>query len=219
MQLSFFSTRSERVAGRLLRSACAATLALLLAACSTPRAAVYDFGPGPTQGAAANRMAPLPPVLLAEVDGASALDGTAMLYRLLYADAQQLRPYAQARWSMPPAQLLRLRLRELLGQRRSVLGATDAVPPGTLVLRLELEEFSQLFSTAQDSAALLRLRATLGRSGSPARTLAQTSLVQQQPSATADAPGGVKALAQASDALAAQLDQWLQQAVAAEGAP
>ncbi len=206
-------------AGRLLRAVGAGALALLLGACSTPRSAVYDFGPGPTQATAANRMAPLPTVLLAEMDGASALDGTAMLYRLLYADAQQLRPYAQARWSMPPAQLLRLRLRELLGQRRSLLGATDAVPPGTLVLRLELEEFSQLFGTAQSSSALVRLRATLGRSGSPARVLAQTSLVQQQPSTTADAPGGVKALAQASDALALQLDQWLQQVVAAEVTP
>jgi cholesterol transport system auxiliary component len=120
---------------------------------------------------------------------------------------------------MPPAQLLRQRLRELLGQRRSVLSPMDAVPPGTLVLRLELEEFSQLFSTAQSSAGLVRVRATLGRSGSPARLLAQTSFVQQQSSASADAAGGVKALALATDALLQQLDPWLQQAAAAEAAP
>ena len=199
----------------------AAVLALLLAGCSTsaPRVVVYDFGPGPTQAAAANRMAPLPLVLLTEPEASSALDGTAMWYRLLYADAQQLRPYAQARWSTPPAQLLRLRLRESLGQRRTVLSATDAVPPATLVLRLELEEFSQLFSTAQDSTGLVRVRATLGRSGSPARVLAQTSLVQQRPSATADAAGGVRALTLATEALAQQLDAWLQQASTAEATP
>jgi cholesterol transport system auxiliary component len=193
----------------------------LLSGCAAPasRVAVYDFGPGATQPVPTNRMAPLPALLLADVQAAAALDSTALLYRLAYADARQLRPYAQARWSMPPAQLLRQRLRELLGQRRSVLSATDPVPPGTLVLRLELEEFSHLFSTAQASAGLLRVRATLGRSGMPARLLAQTSFVQQQPSASADAAGGALALAQATDALQPQLEAWLQQVVAAEVAP
>jgi cholesterol transport system auxiliary component len=119
---------------------------------------------------------------------------------------------------MPPAQLLRQRLRELLGQRRSVLAAGDALQPGTLVLRLELEEFSQLFDSTQSSHALLRVRATLGRSGSPARTLAQTSFVLQRPAASVDAAGGVQALGQATDALAVQLDAWLQQAAAADPA-
>lgn len=63
----------------------------------------------------------------------SALDTLPIIYRLGYSDAQQLRPYAQARWSMPPAQLLRQRVRETLGQRRAVLNLADGVlaPPGT----------------------------------------------------------------------------------------
>ena len=189
-----------------------------LSACGTPpqRLAVYDFGPGATAAQPSNRMAPLPPLLLAEVEAASALDGSAVLYRLLYADAQQLRPYAQARWSMPPAQLLRQRMRELLGQRRSVLAPADAVAPGTLSLRLELEEFSQLFSSSHSSSALLRVRATVSRSGSPPKPLGQTSLVVQVPASSADAQGGVQALAQASDALAAQIDAWLQQVASSE---
>jgi cholesterol transport system auxiliary component len=196
----------------------ALVLAAMLSACGTsaPRQTVYDFGPGATAPQPANRMAPLPPLLLAEVETASALDGTAVLYRLVYADAQQLRPYAQARWSMPPAQLLRQRLRELLGQRRSVLAPADAVTPGTLALRLELEEFSQLFDSAHSSAGLVRVRATASRSGNPAKPMAQTSFVVQRPASSADARGGVQALAQASDALALQLDQWLQQLASAE---
>ncbi len=204
-------------------AACARTLAAMLllatlAACSTPaaRLTIYDFGPGATTPQATTRMAPLPPLLLAEVEAASALDSTAMLYRLLYADAQQLRPYAQARWSMPPAQLLRQRLREQLGQRRNVLTPLDAVAPGTLALRVELEEFSQLFDAPASSSALVRVRATLGRSGNPARALAQTVLVLQQPSRSADAAGGARALAQATDALVLQLESWLQQVAAAE---
>lgn len=203
-------------------SSCVVVLVALLSACGTPpasRMAVYDFGPGATAPVASNRMAPLPPVLLADVEAASALDSTALLYRLGYADAQQLRPYAQARWSMTPAQLLRQRLRETLGQRRSVLTSADALAPGSLTLRLELEEFSQLFTAADSSSGLVRVRATLGRSGSsgsPAKLLAQTVFVVQQPSTTADAAGGARALTQATDTLVQQLDTWLQQAGAAE---
>jgi cholesterol transport system auxiliary component len=189
-----------------------------LSACGSPaqRVAVYDFGPGATVPQASDRMAPLPALLLMDVEAASALDGTAVLYRLGYADAQQLRPYAQARWSMPPAQLLRQRLRELLGQRRSVLSPVDAVAPGTMALRLELEEFSQLFDSTQSSAGLVRVRATVSRFGSPPKPLAQTSFVVQRPSTSADAKGGVQALAQASDVLVLQVDQWLQQVASAE---
>jgi cholesterol transport system auxiliary component len=205
--------RAARIAGLLLLTA--------LAACGTPaaRVAVYDFGPGATTPQISKRMAPLPPLLLTEVDAAGVLDGTAVLYRLGYADAQQLRPYAQARWSMTPAQLLRQRLRETLGQRRSVLSPADAAPAGTLVLRLELEEFSQWFASAQSSSGLLRLRATVSRSGNPAKLLAQTGFVVQRPAASADAAGGVQALAQASDALLVELDAWLQQVATAESAP
>jgi cholesterol transport system auxiliary component len=197
-------------------------LVTMLCACSTPSPSrsvvVYDFGPGATQPAMSNRMAPLPPLLLADVEANAALEGTAVLYRLAYADAQQLRPYAQARWAMSPGSLLHLRLRELLGQRRPVLLPTDVAPPGTLVLRLELEEFSHYFASAQSSAGLVRVRATLGRTGSPAKVLAQTSFVVQQPATTADAAGGVRAIAQASDALVGQLDNWVQQVANAEPA-
>jgi cholesterol transport system auxiliary component len=195
----------------------ALTAVLLLTACSTPspRVTVYDFGPGATAPVATNRMAPLPTVVLTDVEAGSALDGTALLYRLGYADAQQLRPYAQARWSMAPAQLLRQRVRETLGQRRSVLTNNDGNTPGTLTLRLELEEFSHWFASADSSSGLVRVRATLGRSH-PARPLAQTSFVVQQPSSSADAAGGARALAQASDTLVQQIDTWLQQAAAAE---
>lgn len=181
--------------------------------------AVYDFGPGPLRPEPRTRMAPLPPLVLAEVDASTALEGRAVLYRLGYAEPQQLRPYARARWSMPPAQLLRQRLREALGQRRQVLSPSDPVAPGTPVLRLDLEEFSQWFESPSRSAGLVRLRATLSHSASPSKPLAQTSWVQQQPSASADAAGGVKALAEASDALIVQLDAWLQQNARAEAAP
>jgi len=188
-------------------------LCLLVVGCAAPsptHVAVFDFGPGALQ---APVVAPAgPAIVLADVDAPAALGGTALLYRLGYHDAQQLRPYAQARWSMPPALLLQQRLREQLSLGRVVLATTDggAGAGQAPVLRVELEEFSQLFDSAQHSQALVRVRATLSRTGPRAAVLGQTTLVQQQPCSRADAVAGAQALAVATDAVVQQLDQWLQ---------
>ena len=179
-----------------------------------PRATVYDFGPGPVVDAPANRMANLPALVLAEVDTSAALDSTAVLYRLAYSDAQQLRPYQAARWSMTPAQLLRQRLREHLGQRRAVLNAAQgmAISQSSMSMHLELDEFSQLFDSAEHSTGLVRLRATVGQANAGAdRLVAQRSFVVQRPAPTQDAAGGVRALTLAVDAVVAEIAEWLEQ--------
>jgi cholesterol transport system auxiliary component len=200
-------------------------MALGLGACSPlqphPRALVFDFGPGPVAATPGNRMAPLPSLVLAEVEANAALDSTAVLYRLAYSDVQQLRPYAQARWSMAPALLLRQRLREHLGQRRAVLNAAQGMvtPPAALSLHLELDEFSQLFDSAERSSGLVRLRATVGQpAGGTERLVAQRSFVVQRPASTADATGGVRALTAAADAVVDEIAVWLEQVEKAQGA-
>lgn len=189
-----------------------------LTACSTfkapARPQVYDFGPGTLVQVPTHRMAALAPLALSGVQAVGAVDSTAVLYRLLYSDAQQLRPYAQARWSMPPAELLRQRLREHLSQHRAVLNPADGVLAATpaLTLRLDLDEFSQLFETPQRSHALVRLRATLAQPVAGGEKLvAQRSFVVQHPGASPDAPGGVHALTAAADAAILEIDQWVQQ--------
>lgn len=189
-----------------------------LSACSAlqppSRPLVYDFGPGSILQSPAPRLAPLPALALVGVQAAGTLDSTAVLYRLAYSDAQQLRPYAQARWSMPPAELLRQRLREHLGQRRAVLNPADGMQAGSpvLTLRVDLDEFSQLFEGAQQSTGLLRLRATLGQFGAGGEKLvAQRNFVVQRISASPDAAGGVRALTTAADAAIEEIDAWVQQ--------
>ena len=215
----------------------------VLAGCSAlpdkpTRPVLYDFGPGSVAPQTMTREAPLPAVGLEDITTVGgALDNTALLYRLAYTNAQQLRPYAEARWTTPPAQLVRQRLREKLSERRPVFGARDglalsrpAVPPVAgqpkppsdgaldplpLRLRLELEEFSHLFTAPETSVGVIRLRATLidiSRGGE--RLVGQRSIVVQRPATTADAPGGVRALTDATDAAIAELDQWLQTAPA-----
>jgi len=203
---------------------------LALTGCALPtqpvRPVVYDFGPGTLTAPAATGMPRLAPLAVAEIEANPALDSSAVLYRLAYVDAQQLQPYAKARWSMTPAQLVRQRLRDHLGQRRALLNPGDddtfsaAGPPTTqapltrrtpLTLRIELEEFSQLFEAADRSVGLLRLRATLTRpSPTGEKLVAQRSVIVQQPAPTADAPGGVRALTAATDAAVQEIDEWLQ---------
>ena len=203
---------------RSLFVASVAVLTLMLTACALPsappRATVYDFGPGALITQPTSRMAPLPPLALAEVEANAALDSTAVLYRLAYTDALVLRPYAQARWSMAPAQLVRQRVREHLSLRRAVLNpgesASAATTPATL--RLELEEFSQLFESTTASTGLIRLRATvLQAGGTGEKLIGQKTFIVQSPAPSADAAGGARALTAATDAAVLELDQWLQQ--------
>src|SRR3990167_7531300 len=193
-----------------------------LSGCALPdkptRATMYDFGPGPwlTQSATHPASLPsLPPLAIDNIaTSGGALDNMAVLYRLGYADAQQLRPHSKARWSMPPAPLGRQRLRERLSQRRAVFNARESVALNRSqnavlpwLLRLELEEFSQLFSAPDASVGLIRLRATLVEI-TPAgeRLLGQRNVVVQRPATSADAPGGVRALTAATDAAIEELD-------------
>lgn len=173
------------------------------------RPAVYDFGPGPLAAPSAAPQDLLAPLVLAQIEAPVALDSHALLYRLGYADAQQLRPYGQARWSMPPAQLLRQRLREGLSRQRPVLNAGEG--GATLLLRVELDEFSQLFEAPGRSAGLVRLRVSLSDTGSGReKLLAQRPVVLQRPASSQDAPGGVRALTEASDAAVDEILRWLQ---------
>ena len=198
-------------------------LTLLLGACSSlpdrpTRPVTYDFGPGPLTAPANTRPAPLPTLALADVEPTGVLDGsTAVLYRLAYADAQTLLPYAQARWSMPVAQLVRQRLRDYLGQRRAVISADEsaalvrtngALP---LVLRVDLDEFSHIFDSPTSSAGLLRLRVTLVENTPTGdKLLGQRQVIVQRPATSNDAAGGVRALAQATDAAAQEIAQWVE---------
>jgi cholesterol transport system auxiliary component len=181
---------------------------------------VFDFGPGTLRAPLTHQIGAQPALALAQVQSSQALDSTDVLYRLTYSNAQQLRPYALARWSMPPAQLLQQRLGEILGQTRALLNPGDVAPalrPGALrtalavrTLRIELEEFSQLFDTPEHSTGLLRLRATLLQPETTGeRLIAQRGFVMQRSAPSANASGAVQALSAATDAAIQEIDAWL----------
>jgi cholesterol transport system auxiliary component len=175
---------------------------------------VYDFGPGLQTSAAPSAANRLPALALEVMESNPALDSTAIFYRLAYVDSQKIQPYALARWSMTPTQLLRQRLRQHFGQRRALLGPGEKLQGSTeapVLLQLELDEFSHVFEASDRSFGLIRLRATLTQPAPKgAKWLAQRSFVTQREAPSADASGGVQALAAAADAAAQELDLWLQ---------
>lgn len=182
-----------------------ATLAVWLAGCSgsTPlQHQQYDFGPFTTVAVPASQLR----LSLAEIQVPAALDGNAMLYRLQYDNGQQLKPYAQARWSMAPAQLLAQRLKLQLGARGGlVLGAADGAANLPL-LRIDLNEFSQVFTSPTNSHAMLSARAVLLKERA---VLGQRNFLLQIPAASPDAAGGARAMQQAADSLIGELQNWL----------
>lgn len=208
---------------RPLRFALLAAL-LALAGCSSivpdkpVRATQYDFGPRPSAQAAAAPTVSGAALVLDEVDTSGSLDTSAILYRLAYADGHQLRPYALARWTAPPGQLIRQRLRERIGRDRAVLDSNAAAALARRsgqtvhVLRLDLEEFSHHFDSQTQSKGVVRIRGTLlENTVGGERLVAQRAFTSEQPAPTPDAPGGVRALTAATDAVADALAAWLRE--------
>jgi cholesterol transport system auxiliary component len=177
----------------------------LLTGCAfgTPAAVTdirYDFGPA----APVASTGPLPAVKVLDVSAPQMLNNDRLIYRLSYVDNLRTASYAESRWTMPPAQLLTQRLRGALSSHGSVLTGGDGVHAP--VLRVNLEEFEQVFDGELNSHGALTARATLMLDG---KLLGQRTFVSRVPASTADAAGGARALAAASDDFVTQLVAWL----------
>ena len=199
-------TRSATALASFYRFAFISASSAFLVACATPQPpapkAVYDFGAVLTAPASstATRTAT---IALPEIEASASLDSPALLYRLQYSNAQQLLPYAAARWSSAPAQLVRARMRDALAAQGPVLSA-DGI--AAFVLRIELDEFSHVFEAPDKSFGLIRMRASLMKND---QLIAQKSLLANAPAPSQDAAGGVKALTAATDDAVRQLSAWL----------
>jgi len=176
-----------------------------IAGCASgPPAAVsnirYDLGAPTPLGNTMN----MPPVKVLTVSAAKNLDTDSFVYRLKYADAQRTGSYADSHWTMSPAELLTQRLRAALASRGPVL--TGADPVRAPLLQVDLTDFEQVFDAPEQSHGEVSARVTLSQSG---QVVSQRTFVARAPSYTADAAGGARALAAASDDLIAQMAAWL----------
>lgn len=105
----------------------------------------YDLGPvagGPVQ--------PVPGLREVRVESASWLESRAIQYRLNFDHPARRQSYTAARWVAPPAELLQRYLeRRLVGEG------------GRCVLKIELNEWVQVFASPQQTAATIVIRARL----------------------------------------------------------
>ncbi|WP_175758823.1 ABC-type transport auxiliary lipoprotein family protein [Burkholderia cepacia] len=196
-----------RILDRALRPAAAALAVLTLslaAGCAGNSAALsnvrYDLGPA-TQDVTAGSA---PALKVLDVVVPDALDSDKFAYRLAYVDAQHVAVYRDSRWTAPPAQLLTQRLRGALSSRGTVLEGADGVRAPTL--KVDLNEFEQVFDGQSQSYGAVTARATLMLDG---KVLGQRTFVARAPSSTPDAAGGARALAAASNELVSQIAAWV----------
>ncbi len=190
----------------------AATLAmtLALAGCASSSKSKanndqFDFGP---LGApvAQTQQAPIAAVVVMDVTGSPALENERMLYRLNYADPLQARTYANSRWSANPLILVTQRIKARLAQAGvKVLSATDTMN-NVPILRIELDDFTHAFASTAQSEGQVVLRASVFRGHT---LLDQKTISRAAPAPSADAAGGVRALAASTDAAAADIAAWL----------
>lgn len=176
--------------------------ALLLAACAgggTKTAAIahYDLGTAPrVNGASALALRSI------DVGAPSWLGTAAMQYRLAYADAGRREIFAASRWAAAPAELLEVALR-----RRLAAGEGDPGSAGCR-LRVELDEFIQVFDAPQASRAVVEARIVL-QAPRNEQQLARRSLSLNKPAASADARGGVAAFAALTADIGSEAASWL----------
>src|SRR5471032_1427807 len=205
MRLSKRAARPlPRARSGFISFAVAGVVAVLAGCASGPPAAVsnirYDLGAPTPLGNTMN----MPPVKVLAVNAAKNLDTDAFVYRLKYADAQRTGSYADSRWTMSPADLLTQRLRAALASRGPVLTGADAVRAP--MLQVDLMDFEQVFDAPEQSHGEVSARVTLSQHG---QVVGQRTFIARAPSSTADAAGGARALAAASDDLIAQVAAWL----------
>ena len=182
----------------MMRGLTALTIALLLAGCVPNNVrqddmATFDLGE-PLGGWAA------PALRGVDVATPSWLGGAAMQYRLDYSEAARRRVFAESRWAAPPGELIEQALR-----RRALAGGSGAALPCRL--RVDLDEFAQVFEAKQSSRVVLAVRANLLSRNEQA--VASRGFAIERP-AGADARGGVAAASLAVQELSAKLAGWIE---------
>lgn len=130
------------------------------------------------------------------------LDAPAMQYRLAYADPARRASFAESRWVAPPPELLEQAL------RKSMISSELRSAPAGCRLRIEMDEFVQVFDTPQSSRGVIELRASMLASRADA-PIARKTFHASRPAPTADARGGVAALAGATGDVTGAIRDWL----------
>lgn len=152
---------------------------------STPR--TFDLGIAPPAAKL--------PALRVAARAFGPFDTNQMYYRLAWRNQSELADYALSYWSAPPADLLR---------KQVLRAAGEGV--GKCTLEIEVQEFTQVFTSKDASEA--RVEARFSLSNGTAR-LASRGLAVREPNAGVDASSGALAMSRATERLMQELAGWV----------
>ena len=122
-------------------------------------------------------------------------DTTQMYYRLAWRNPAELADYSHSQWVAPPAELLR---------KQVLRSAGEGV--GKCTLEIEVQEFTQVFTTKEASEARIEARVSL--STGTAR-VASRGLAVVETGAGGEAASGTAAMARAADRALTELAAWV----------
>jgi cholesterol transport system auxiliary component len=130
-----------------------------------------------------------------------------VLYRLDYTASSHPQAYALSQWVAPPGELMTLRLRERIAAANAGFTLTRATR-GAREFRLEatLDRFIQVFSSPTLSHCTVTLTVILARGP---KVIGQRTFTAEEAAPTADAPGAVRGLVQATDSNIEQILRWI----------
>lgn len=148
-------------------------------------------------------------ILISDASAPPWLDNTAIYYRLAYHNSAQFHRYANSRWIASPTVLLSQKMRDRIAKEMgSQVINNNNTAKADHILHIELEEFAQIFDSAQQSHALIALRASLIKRNTR-DVIAQNYFSTQAAAPSSDAGGAVAALSAASDQLINKLIAWM----------
>ena len=119
-----------------------------------------------------------------------------MHYRLSWRNAAEIAAFANSRWAASPAELFRKQLLRAANEQPAKCG-----------LRVEIQEFTQVFTAKEASEARVELRAWVGTA--PGRPVASRVWLVIEPNAGPDAVSGAAAMARSVNRMIGEIGGWI----------
>ena len=164
---------------------------LLLAGCGgnavDPAPRAFDLG-------IAEPTAKLPSLRVAS-RAVAPFDSAQMYYRLAWRNPAELADYSHSQWAAPPAELLR---------KQVLRSAAEGV--GKCTLEIEVQEFTQVFTSKEASEARIEARVALATATT---RVASRGLAVVEAGGGAEAASGAAAMARAADRTLVELAAWV----------
>ena len=174
-----------------MRTAARLAVLMLLAGCggnsADPSPRAFDLGiAAPTAKFPALRVASR---------AVAPFDSSQMYYRLAWRNAAELAEYSHSQWAAPPAELLR---------KQVLRSAGEGV--GKCTLEIEVQEFTQVFTSKEASEARIEARVSLATGTA---RIASRGVAVVETGGGGEAASGTAAMARAADRALAELAAWV----------